>query len=53
MIYLLVGPTIYPPLLDVLLHFRLHHVGLLADVSPMYRAIELNKHDRDLHQFVW
>ena len=50
---LLVGPTIHPPLLDVLLHFSLHHVALLADVSRMYRAIELTKPDRDLHRFVW
>ena len=50
---LLVGPTIHPPLLDVLLHFRLHRVALVADVSRMYRAIELTKSYRDLHQFVW
>ena len=30
---LLVGPTNHPPLLDVLLSFRLHHVALVADVS--------------------
>ena len=30
---LLVGPTIHPPLLDVLLRFCLHHVALVADVS--------------------
>jgi hypothetical protein len=28
-------------LIDVLLHFRMHHVTLTADVSTMYRAIEL------------
>ena len=50
---LLVGPTIHPPLLDVLLRFRLHCVALVADVSRMYRAIELTKSDRDLHRFVW
>ena len=50
---LLVGPTIHPPLLDVLLRFRLHRVALVADVSRMYRAIELTKSDRDLHRFVW
>ena len=32
---LLVGPTIHPPLLDVLLRFRLHRVALVADVSHM------------------
>ena len=50
---LLVGPTIHPPLLDVLLCFCLHPLALVADVSRMYRAIELTKPDRDLHHFVW
>ena len=30
---LLVRPTVYPPLLDVLLRFCLHHVTLFTDVS--------------------
>ena len=50
---LLVGLTVHSPLIDVLLRFRLHHVALTADVSKMYRAIELVPSDRDLHRFVW
>ena len=50
---LLVGPTIHPPLLDVLLLFRSYPIALTADISKMYRAIELTKNDRDLHRFVW
>ena len=50
---LLVGPTVHSPLIDVLLRFRLHRVALTADVSKMYRAIELANQDRDLHRFVW
>ena len=50
---LLVGPTIHPPLIDVLLRFRLNRIALTADVSKMYRAIELTSADRDLHRFVW
>ena len=30
---LLVGPTVHPLLVDVLLRFRLHHVALTADFS--------------------
>ena len=48
-----VGPTIHSPLVDVLLRFRLHRVALTADISKMYRAIELAESDRDLHRFVW
>ena len=50
---LLVGPTVHPPLIDVLIRFRAHRVAITADVSKMYRAIELTSSDRDLHRFVW
>ena len=50
---LLVGPTVHSLLIDVLLRFRLHRIALTADVSKMYRAIELIESDRDLHRFVW
>ena len=50
---LLVGPTVHSPLIDVLVRFRLDRVALTADVSKMYRAIELVPSDRDLHRFVW
>ena len=50
---LLVGPTVHPPLIDVLLQFRMHRVALTTDVSKMYRAVELVLSDRDYHRFVW
>ena len=50
---LLVGPTVHPPIVDVLLRFRLHRIALTTDVSRMYRGIELPLPDRDLHRFVW
>ena len=50
---LLVGPTVHVPLVDVLLHFRLHRIGLIADVKKMYRAVQLVETDKDLHRFVW
>ena len=50
---LMVGPTVHSPLLDVLLRFRMHRMAIVADISKMYRAIELTPSDRDLHRFVW
>ena len=50
---LLVGPTVHPPLVDVLLRFRQHRVALTTDVSRMYRAVLLPPSDQDLHRFVW
>lgn len=38
---LLVGPTLHPPLVDVLLRFRSYPVALTADISKMYRAVKL------------
>ena len=48
-----VGPTVHPPLIDVLLKFRSHHIAFTADVSKMYWAIQFVEEDKDLHRFVW
>ena len=54
MIYLMVGSTIYPQLIDILIRFRTHSIALTADIiSTMYRTVELAPEDRDLHHFVW
>ena len=50
---LLVGPTVHPSLIDVLLRFRKYKIALTTDVSRMYRAVLLPEHQRDLHRFVW
>ena len=50
---LMVGPTVHPPLLDVILRFRTHQVALTTDISKMYRAVSLTQDDRDYHRFVW
>lgn len=43
----MVGPTVHPPLVDVLIRFRCHRIALIADVSRMYRAILLTEADKD------
>ena len=50
---LLVGPTIHPSLVDVLLRFRFYRIALTADISKMYRAVELIQSNKDLHRFIW
>ena len=50
---LLVGPTMHPKLIDVLLRFQMHPVALTADILKMYRAVELVDDDKDFHRFVW
>ena len=51
--HLLVGPTVHPSLIDVLLRFRRHRIALTTDVSRMYPAVLLPADQRDLHRFVW
>ena len=48
-----VGPQLQPTLGKILMKFRSYPVALSADVSKMYRAIELSPSDRDLHRFLW
>ena len=51
--HFLVGPTVHPSLIDVLLRFRQYRVALTTDVSRMYRAVRLSNDQKDLHRFVW
>ena len=43
---LIVGPTVHPPLNDVLVRFRKHPSVLTTDVSKMYRAVTVTPEDR-------
>ena len=49
---LLPGPSLYPLLADVVLAFRSHVIGMSADISKMFREVELHEDDRDLHHFL-
>ena len=48
-----IGPTLQPTLSNTLMLFRTYNVALSADISKMYREIELAEADRDLHRFLW
>ena len=48
----LVGPTLHPPLIDVLMCFRRHKIALTTDISTIYRAFILPTDHRYLHRFV-
>lgn len=49
----MVGPTVHPQLMDVLLKFRTHRVAHTPDISKIYRAVQLTQSDKDYHRFVW
>ena len=50
---LMVGPNLYPEVIDILIKFRSYPVAVTADISKMYRAVVLSPLDRDLHRVVW
>ncbi len=49
---LLPGPNLYPHIEDILLMFRLHPIAFSADISKMFREIQLHSPERDLHRFL-
>ena len=54
---LLPGPSLYPLLSTIINRFRLHQIGLVGDISKMFREISLNpadydSADYDLHRFL-
>ena len=50
---LMVGPILFPNLSEILMHFRTYSVAITADISKMYRAVEICEKDHDFHRFVW
>ena len=50
---LLRGPILLPQLCGILLRFRLHPVGILADIEKAFLQIGLKQPDRDVTRFLW
>ena len=51
--HLLIGPTVHPPLVDVLLRFRKFDIPLTTEVSHVYQAVKLAGDQKHLHWFLW
>ena len=50
---LLVGPKLQADLFNVSICFRFFKVPIIADISKMYRQVELNRQERDIHRLLW
>ncbi|XP_018576722.1 uncharacterized protein LOC108915233, partial [Anoplophora glabripennis] len=50
---LLVGPTIQPDLIHIILRFRTHQYVLTADIAMMYRQINIHDSDKNLQRICW
>ena len=47
------GPALTAGIADILMHFRAHKVGLVADIERAFLNIEVDKRQRDLMHFLW
>lgn len=49
----MVGPTIQPLLLHIILRFRTYRIGFSADIEKMFRQVLIHPLDRDLQRIFW
>ena len=50
---LLPGPALQPDLVSLLIRFRCHRVGMMADVRKMFLQIKIAPEDQNVHRFFW
>ena len=48
-----IGPKFNQRIFEILLRFRLHNSGFIADVEKAFLMISICKHDRDVLRFLW
>ena len=47
------GPNMTPHIFDILLRFRSHKVGIIADIEKAFHQVVIDKRDRDFLRFLW
>ena len=47
------GPALQPDLVSLLIRFRCHRVGMMADVRKMFLQIKIAPKDQNVHRFFW
>ncbi|XP_036317413.1 uncharacterized protein LOC118732388, partial [Rhagoletis pomonella] len=50
---LMVGPQLQQDLFSILVRFRTHRYGLIADIEKMYRQVYVAEQDADYQRIVW
>lgn len=47
------GPPLQSNLVEVILRWRFHRVGFVADVEKMFRQIKVRQEDTDMQRIIW
>ena len=47
------GPNMTPHIFDILLRFRSHQVGIIADIEKAFHQIAIDERDREFLRFLW
>ena len=47
------GPNLTPHVFNILVRFRVHRVGLVADIEKAFHQIVIEESDRNLLRFLW
>lgn len=50
---LLVGPKVQEDLFSILVRWRMHFIGFIADIEKMFRQIKINEEHRDYQRLLW
>ena len=50
---LLPGPALQPDLVSLLIRFRFHRIGMMADLRKMFLQIKIAPEDQNVHRFLW
>ena len=50
---LLIGPPLQNDMIQILLRFRIHHIGFSSDIEKAFHRVQLHKDDRDFVRFLW
>ncbi|XP_055715140.1 uncharacterized protein LOC129809350 [Phlebotomus papatasi] len=49
----MMGPTVQPDIVEILLRFRLHEYAFTSDIEKMYPQILIHPPHRDFHRILW
>lgn len=49
----MIGPKLQEDLFNIMIRFRKHKIGFVADIAKMYRQILLDEEDQNYQRILW